>query len=394
MMVFPEEKYYRLNYIFLASIGLWPYHNSKINQIQVALSLLIYIIFVISQLIQLFVTKYTLDLLLEILSFDFLIMAWASKYISFYAVMKNIKRFQKHVRDNWSILTDDREIDIMRKHAENGKRYTIVIATIIYCGILSYISLQYTSGLLDIIVPLNESRPRKLLIQAEYLVDRQKYFHVLAMHINLVLFLSATTGVATESFSLINAVHVFGMYKIASYRIEHMINKDVLRVCIAQRYTILHHRITAAVDVHRRALELSELLKESFGRSYLILITIIICSGSINLFHFFRIITMKQKILEIGISLLYIACHFLFLILGNFFGQEFINSDSYFHQTICNTKWYNTPLKVQKLILFLLQKTTKSYKLDAGGMFSPCFEGLITTISLLFSFVTVLCSIQ
>ncbi|XP_072744243.1 uncharacterized protein [Anoplolepis gracilipes] len=332
MMVFPEEKYYRLNYIFLASIGLWPYHNSKINQIQVALSLLIYIIFVISQLIQLFVTKYTLDLLLEILSFDFLIMAWASKYISFYAVMKNIKRFQKHVRDNWSILTDDREIDIMRKHAENGKRYTIVIAT--------------------------------------------------------------TTGVATESFSLINAVHVFGMYKIASYRIEHMINKDVLRVCIAQRYTILHHRITAAVDVHRRALELSELLKESFGRSYLILITIIICSGSINLFHFFRIITMKQKILEIGISLLYIACHFLFLILGNFFGQEFINSDSYFHQTICNTKWYNTPLKVQKLILFLLQKTTKSYKLDAGGMFSPCFEGLITTISLLFSFVTVLCSIQ
>lgn len=43
----------------------------------------------------------------------------------------------------------------------------------------------------------------------------------------------------------------------------------------------------------------------------------------------------------------------------------------------CDTEWYNAPLKAQKLILFLLQKTTKSYRVDAGGMFSPCLEGLV-----------------
>lgn len=44
----------------------------------------------------------------------------------------------------------------------------------------------------------------------------------------------------------------------------------------------------------------------------------------------------------------------------------------------CNTSWYNAPLKTQNLILFLLQKTTKYYKVDAGGMFSPSLEGLAT----------------
>jgi len=48
----------------------------------------------------------------------------------------------------------------------------------------------------------------------------------------------------------------------------------------------------------------------------------------------------------------------------------------------CNTEWYNAPLKTQKLILFLIQKTTKCYKVDAGGMFNPCLEGLATVRNL------------
>lgn len=34
-----------------------------------------------------------------------------------------------------------------------------------------------------------------------------------------------------------------------------MLSENALQVCIAQKYIIFHHRLTAAVDVHRRALE-------------------------------------------------------------------------------------------------------------------------------------------
>lgn len=85
----------------------------------------------------------------------------------------------------------------------------------VYFGMFLFILLQYIPVLLDIVMPLNESRPLKILFEAEYFVDQQKYFHVLAMHINIVILLAATTGIATESFALINAVHAFGMFEIA-----------------------------------------------------------------------------------------------------------------------------------------------------------------------------------
>lgn len=85
----------------------------------------------------------------------------------------------------------------------------------VYVGILAFLFTQYIPNLLDIVMPLNESRPRTLALLAEYFIDQQKYFHILAMHINIALFVTATTGVATETFSLANAIHAFGMFKIA-----------------------------------------------------------------------------------------------------------------------------------------------------------------------------------
>jgi len=82
-------------------------------------------------------------------------------------------------------------------------------------GIFAFVLLQYVPILLDIIMPLNESRPRTLLVIMEYFIDQQKYFHILAIHVNIGMLVSATTGVATESFSLTNALHAFGMFKIA-----------------------------------------------------------------------------------------------------------------------------------------------------------------------------------
>ncbi|XP_036138656.1 uncharacterized protein LOC105840787 [Monomorium pharaonis] len=174
---------------------------------------------------------------------------------------------------------------------------------------------------------------------------------------------------------------------------KRMMSVDILQLSTAKSYIIFHDKITAAVDIHRKALEFSDLLKTSFGLSYLFMIIIAICTATISFFRLFRIITMQQEKMEIIKLVCYLVFVFLFLIIGNFVGQEFINCDEHVHRMICNTKWYNTPLKIQKLILFLIRKTTKSYKVDAAGLFSPCLEGLAAAMSLLLSFLTILCSI-
>lgn len=86
-----------------------------------------------------------------------------------------------------------------------------------YLVIIVCTSTQYISVLLDIVIPLNESRPRKLLIITEYFVDQDKYFYVLTIHVTIGILFVVTTAVAAETFALANAIYAFGLFKIAKY---------------------------------------------------------------------------------------------------------------------------------------------------------------------------------
>ncbi|XP_011860786.1 PREDICTED: uncharacterized protein LOC105557958 isoform X2 [Vollenhovia emeryi] len=248
--------------------------------------------------------------------------------------MRNIKRLQKYIQNNWSILADDREINIMYKYTNIGKQSTIVIATCVYFGIIGFTMVQYIPDLLDFVMPLNESRPRILLHQAKNFIDHQKYFHILIIHDVIGILLVGTTGIAAESFSLVNAIHAFGMFKIASYRMERMLSIDVSQISIAKSYIIFHDRLSAAVDIHRRALKFSDLLKVSLGPSYLLMMVTAICSAIVSFFRLFRIVTLHQEKMEIIKLICYVIFLFLFIVIGNFVGQEFINHDEHVHHTM------------------------------------------------------------
>ncbi|KAL0126371.1 hypothetical protein PUN28_005041 [Cardiocondyla obscurior] len=213
------------------------------------------------------------------------------------------------------------------------------------------------------------------------------------LHEVLGILISGTTGIATETFSLSYSLHAFAMFKITSYRMKHMLSMDVSQIPIAKSYIIFRNKISAAVDIHRRAIYFSDVLKASLGLSYLFMVIASIGSATVSLFRLFRILTIHQEKLESIKLICYTFFLLLFLFIGNFVGQEFINRDEHVHRMICNTKWYNAPLKIQKFILFLMRKTTKSYRVDAAGLFSPCLESLATAMSLMLSFLTILCSI-
>ncbi|XP_025160067.1 uncharacterized protein LOC109503932 isoform X5 [Harpegnathos saltator] len=329
-MVFPEERYYRLNRILLSVTGLWPYDDNKVRQVRFILLLLIIMLITSPQLLKLFISEYKLDTFLKVLSLDMIMIIITIKYITFYAIVDNVKIFRQYISESWSNLTDEREIQIIYKQGKAGKISTIVLA-------------------------------RTILL-------------------------------ATETFALANALYAFGLFKIASYRMKYILNGNHLQISATKKYVASRDKIIAAVDMHRRAIQYSELLKNSFGPTYLILFMGVIFSTSINMFYLFRIITTKQNMLEIIEHSLLIVLHIISLIAANYAGQQFINCDSHVHRTICNTQWYNAPLKTQKLILFLIQKTTKCYKVDAGGMFSPSLEGLATGLSMSASYFMVFCS--
>ncbi|KAF3054374.1 Odorant receptor 313 [Nylanderia fulva] len=377
-------QYYTLNRNLLSSLGLWPYDNFKVRQLRFILTLFIMVSFISSQLMKLFVSEYDLDLFIQIIPFNMIFITLVIKYITVY-----MREFQDRLQNNWNALIDNQEIEIIRKQAIIGKLFTQFL-TIFACSALfvSFI-IQYISILLDVIIPLNESRPRELLFPVEYFIDQQKYFPILTILTGIGFIVSSMSALATESFSFVNALHAFGLFKVASYRMKHiLLSQTNFQICTTKQYIISRHRIIAAVDFHRRAIEYSELLKRSFGPMYLMYFVVLVSSTSINLFNLLRAL-MSNRILHVFKSLIFIFIYILSVTLANYAGQKFIDYDTLVYQTICNMKWYDAPLKIQKLIFFLIQKTTKCYKVDAGGMFNPCFEGLATVFSMTISYFLV-----
>lgn len=84
-----------------------------------------------------------------------------------------------------------------------------------YILIILFIFIQNISTLLDVVIPLNESRPRELLFPAEYFINQQKYFYVITIHVVIGLFFVMTSVIATETYIFANALHAFGLFKVA-----------------------------------------------------------------------------------------------------------------------------------------------------------------------------------
>ena len=74
--------------------------------------------------------------------------------------------------------------------------------------------VQILPKFLDIVVPLNESRPLKLLGLATFFFDQEKYFIPIFIHMTIALLVEATTILGTETMSLVYIQHVCGLFKI------------------------------------------------------------------------------------------------------------------------------------------------------------------------------------
>ncbi|KZC09912.1 hypothetical protein WN55_00558 [Dufourea novaeangliae] len=59
-----------------------------------------------------------------------------------------------------------------------------------------------------------------------------------------------------------------------------------------------------------------------------------------------------------------------------------------------NSLWYKAPLKTQKMLLFILMRSSTEVQFNLAGLFIPSYTGFSTMISSSFSYFTVLYSVQ
>ncbi|KAH0945383.1 hypothetical protein HN011_009612 [Eciton burchellii] len=390
------NSYYRINRILLRCVGLWPYQKSGYRRVIMVITSILLVSSVVCQLTTFITTEFNMDLLLKVLAHC---VPWLSYTLKYNVLCLNIKKMRdltERVRQDWSELSNMQELKIIRKYSAIGRLITLLSSSFIYFCIFNFVLIQLSVNLyLDFTAAANESRIREFPALFEYFVDHQKYYYLCLCHIFLFVLTGLTTMIATETLYMSYTQHACGLFQIASCRIERTLLRNMMQDATpsAEKKSMLCQGIINAVNIHKRAIEFIEMSKANFTFAYFLVLPLGVLSLSINLYRLSFLLPMKEYG-EANISFMLVLGHLWYMFFFNYLGQTVIDhSGNIFHKTY-NAQWYVAPVKVQKLLWLVMQRSLRHCTIVVGGLFVPSLEGFATITSASISYFMVIYSVN
>ncbi|XP_043668703.1 uncharacterized protein LOC122629385 [Vespula pensylvanica] len=172
------------------------------------------------------------------------------------ALIGQFTKLLEDIEDVWNATKTKEEIEIIKIYAEEGRNYTLFLTAFSYfsLGFVDLVSLM--PCILDVVLPLNNTRTRKFSYQAEFFLDIDKYFYPILLHTWITMFFGVTILITTESIFLMFAQHCCSMFKILCYRLEHIYDKNLENTNRNNAYYEAQYRIADCIKYHTKILEL------------------------------------------------------------------------------------------------------------------------------------------
>ncbi|XP_050465898.1 uncharacterized protein LOC126859041 [Cataglyphis hispanica] len=377
-MDFVGERYYKLNRILLLSLGLWPYQNSGLRKIQIIFFETVFISFLLCQFNIFFVIKCDIDIIIKVSMYIVINFIFIIKYNAYFLLANNIKYIFDRIRYDWTLLKTQAKLKIIRGYADIAKLYIICFALLIINLLLVLTILIYIPRILDIVVPMNDSRPLRLPILVKYyFIDEEVYYNIIFIHIFVTLYAGGITIAAIATLLMAYVLHNCALFKIASYRMEHICDESVQQISENLKQFIFYEKLIHAVYIHRRALDLATMLTNSFATFYFILLGFGVSLAILSVLNFVTAVILND-IKELLIFSSILILHLFYIFLGNYVGQGIIDTSTDIYHSVYKTEWYAAPLWMQKSTLLVMNKSSKKSTLTAGGLFDASLEGFAT----------------
>ncbi|XP_067216105.1 uncharacterized protein [Linepithema humile] len=370
-----QTRYFSLNRILLLTLGIWPYKRSTFVRFKLILLYSILASFIIFQFTALVTSKCTPQIIIEVFSSAFFFISCIIKYTAYCFNLDIIKHLLEVLEKIYDELTDKNEIAILEKYWIISSRFTGILTLI---GLLSCSSLSFLPIIFD--AASNESQSHTPQIITEYFIDKEQYSYLITLHMYVSFFIAVIAILATGTMNNMYLLVACGMFKIASYRIKQAMMEKNLNTSRTKNINMIYTGIVKAVDMHRKAMQIVTLLMSTMNLFMTFLIGSSIISASLNLFRIFQEITAGFDIKKIILPFLLFNAFYIIMLVANVLAQQIIDHNNDIFVTTYSVQWYIAPLRIQKLILFLLQRGTKQFNLMLAGCFVGCLEGLGTII--------------
>ncbi|EZA51615.1 hypothetical protein DMN91_004431 [Ooceraea biroi] len=394
-MICIRKRFFNSNRLLLLPFGLWPGEETIVTRLQATLLCSFLISSIVFQLSRLFIAECNFDFIIRIFSSTSTYVMFASLPIVFWIHMKTITYLFDQLQYIYDRLKDRNEIAIYDKYGYFAKHVTTIIIILLVCGLCGISVIIYWPFILEIVVPKNDSQAiHTMQFVTKYFNVSEKYYVLVLVHLAAAAStgLIVCVGTGTMLFSYLQ--HICGMFEIASYRIEQAMAIELLHNFHIENRNVICRKMICAIDIQRQAMEFANHLITSMEGTLFVMTLTKVLSLSCNLYRIFQIESPMERMDEVFLHLGAVFFSLTILFLSTYVGQEVIDHSNHVYVITYNVSWYLAPSHIQKLILFLLQRSHKIFTLSIGGLFTASLECFATLVKVSISYFTFMYSLQ
>ncbi|KYM94787.1 hypothetical protein ALC62_14382 [Cyphomyrmex costatus] len=265
--------------------GQWPYQRPITRLFCVILVTLSTISMIIPQIAKFVKCNGNLQCIFETLTSYMLTTVTLVKLYTCYFNRCKMKDLTDRLYVDWNALETSEEYNIMKKYAKNGRRYSLGYSLYCFIALCLFLSMSLLPQLLDVVLPLNKSRPILLTYPGYYFVDEREYFFYIFLHAIVAWEISITGIVAHDCIFVTYVEHVCSMFAVVGFRLEQLFynHNDQMKTINTNTDDTCRKRIAFIVHAHRKALRYAQLLEDTFSVPFAIQILIVTIGMSITL---------------------------------------------------------------------------------------------------------------
>ncbi|XP_076632318.1 odorant receptor 4-like [Colletes latitarsis] len=306
----------------------------------------------------------------------------------------NRKKFRKLyglVISEWESLKFKDEVKTLDGVTRKGCKIAFLYRNTLLGFVSIFAILPLMPLFLDIVLPLNETRLKQQVFKLNYLVDNDKYFYPIYFHSVWTSFLAVTAIVTIDSMYMLITHHACGLFAMCGYQIKEMSQSFDQNGLNTDKERALYQQFKNSAIIHKRAIQFYELVNEINQRSFLLQIGLNMIGISVTAV---QTVMNLNNIREAFRIFLFFGAQQFHLFFNSLPGQSLVDHSLQLHDDLYTSKWYQAPVRMQRVIYMMQIRSGVPCTLTAGGLYDMNIENFGVIFKSCMSYFTMLLSLR
>ncbi|XP_033180583.1 uncharacterized protein LOC117152538 [Bombus impatiens] len=305
---------------------------------------------------------------------------------------ENFRKLFEFVRKQWKELKLTDDLRVLEDVTIQGSKMAQLYRNTLLIFMVLFLLVPLLFPILDVVLPLNETRPRQQLFRVNYIFfDHEEYFFYIYLQLAWGSVIVVMIIVTVDSLYILIIHHSSGLFAVCGHQVHKATSSSIIFSTEAMTETYTYEQIKNCVITHDKAIEFYNILNENSRSSYLLQVGLNMMGISMTAVQTVANLERPAEAIRTGIFLGAEQFHLFVISLP---GQVLLDHCSDLANNIYGSTWYKIPVKIQKMLLMMQIRSKKLCTLTAGGLYEMNMENFAITFKTCMSYFTMLMSLR